>query len=280
MSSVIWRAVELESEKETKMQLFLVRHGQSLYNMEQRHQGWLDIALSPLGEQQAERVAARLKDQPFDYIFSSPIKRCYDTCAAIVRAQNRSLSDIQILEDLKEGRLSAALEGQLEKDIAKSWSKEQRERFENDYTFKFPDGEAVKEIMERTVAAYGYIASFSEDAPPAQDDAQPAGDTNNPVDVTQSAAESKAEQPKIKPKTALVVAHRIQVQLMTLQTLDALETVARQQNLIDRLEISNCSLTLLNVNLKGKRPLYQLLTANDISHLTNLTASKPVEPSQ
>ncbi len=271
------------------MQLFLVRHGQSLYNMEQRHQGWLNIALSPLGEQQAERIAARLKEQSFDYIFSSPIKRCYDTCAAIVRAQNRPLSDIQVLDGLKEGRLSAALEGQLEKDIFKSWTKEQRESFQNDYTFKFADGEAVKEIMERTVAAYEYIASFSEEAPPeppAEESASPAGNANNPAGVAQATAtpgepttaEAKVEQPKIKPKTALVVAHRIQVQLMTLQTLDALETVARQQNLIDRLEISNCSLTLLNVNLKGKRPLYQLLTANDISHLTGLTAPKPAEP--
>lgn len=148
------------------MQLFLVRHGQSVYNVEHRHQGWLDVPLSPFGELQAERIGERLKNQPFDYVFSSPIKRCYDTCAAIVRAQNRPLSDIQILEGLKEARLSAALEGQLDKEIFKSWSKEQRKSFRDDYKFKLPDGKSVKEVIERTVAAYNYIASFSEDAPP------------------------------------------------------------------------------------------------------------------
>ena len=255
------------------MQLFLVRHGQSLYNMEQRHQGWLDIALSPLGEQQAGRIAERLKPQTFDYIFSSPIKRCYDTCAAIVQAQGRPLSDIQVLEDLKEARLSAALEGKLEKEIFKSWSKEQREAFRDDYNFKLADGESVKEVIGRTIAAYQYIANLSEEAlpEPAEDlDEQVPADTKE-----QQPAPEKATPPRPKPKTALVVAHRIQVQLLTLLTLDAVEILAREQTLIDRVEISNCSLTMLNVNLKGKRPLYQLLTMNDVSHLAGLTAPPP-----
>jgi broad specificity phosphatase PhoE len=259
------------------MQLFLVRHGQSLYNMEQRHQGWLDIALSPLGEQQAGRIAERLKQQPFDYIFSSPIKRCYDTCAAIVQAQGRPLSDIQVLQDLKEARLSAALEGKLEKEIFKSWSKEQREAFRDDYNFKLEDGESVKEVIERTITAYKYIASLSEAAPP-----DPEEELNEEVAAATSAEPEpkpeKTPQPKPKPKTALVVAHRIQVQLLTLLTLDAVEILAREQTLIDRVEISNCSLTVLNVNVKGKRPLYQLLTMNDINHLAGLSTPVPAPP--
>jgi broad specificity phosphatase PhoE len=255
------------------MQLFLVRHGQSLYNMEQRHQGWLDIALSPLGEQQAGRIAERLKQQPFDYIFSSPIKRCYDTCAAIVQAQGRPLSDIQVLQDLKEARLSAALEGKLEKEIFKSWPKEQREAFRDDYNFKLEDGESVKEVIERTITAYKYIASLSEAAPP-----DPEEELNEETAAASKEPEPKQEktpQPKPKPKTALIVAHRIQVQLLTLLTLDAVEILAREQTLIDRVEISNCSLTVLNVNVKGKRPLYQLLTMNDINHLAGLSAPPP-----
>lgn len=274
------------------MQLFLVRHGQSVYNKEGRHQGWLNVPLSELGEQQAERVAQRLKNQHFDYIFSSPIKRCYDTCAAIVRAQSRPLSDIQILEDLKEGRLSAALEGMLEKDIAKSWTKEQHETFASDYNFKLPDGESVKEIIERTIRAYNYIASFSEEAPPEPEPETNAEATNangnNPASTAEATstptepdkAVAKADAPQIVPKTALIVAHRIQVQIMALHTLDAVEILARQQNLIDRFEISNCSLTMLNVNLKGKKPIYQLLTANDINHLIGLQAAKTEEAKQ
>src|SRR5690349_24144566 len=117
------------------MYLYLVRHGQSLWNAEGRHQGWQNVPLSPLGEQQAERIGQRLKNQHFDYMFTSPIKRCYDTSAAIVRAQGRPLDDLIVRESLKEARLSAELEGLLEKEILKRWSNETKRQFREDYSF-------------------------------------------------------------------------------------------------------------------------------------------------
>jgi len=257
------------------MYLFLVRHGQSVWNAEGRHQGWQNVPLSPLGEQQAERVAQRLKNQPFDYMFTSPIKRCYDTAAAIVRAQGRPLDDLSVRETLKEARLSAELEGLSEKDILKRWTSEQKQAFREDYSFKFPDGESVKEVMARMVEEFKAIADLSEEAPPEPEAEAAEGEV--PADAqsqTATGRDGEREKPKIPQKTALIVAHKINIQLFILHTMDALDSVVRRQNNIDRLEIGNCALSIVEVNLKGKQPHYRLLGVNDVTHLAGLNPPK------
>lgn len=266
------------------MYLYLVRHGQSVWNAEGRHQGWQEVPLSPLGEQQAERVAGRLQNQQFDYMFTSPIKRCYDTAATIVKAQNRPLDDLIIREGLKEGRISAAMEGLTEKEMFKRWTKDEKERFREDYSFKFPDGESVQEVMARTVEEFKAIAAFSEEAPepepqeqtelPADTTSQPEGEAK-PPETLATGRDGERAKPKIPQKTALVVAHKLNLQLFVLYSLDALDTVARRQTNIDRLEISNCALSVIEVNLKGKEPHFRLLSVNDTAHLAGLNPPKP-----
>ena len=56
------------------MRMVWVRHGETLWNRENRLQGCSDIALSETGEQQARQLARNLTEQP-DYIFVSPLKR-------------------------------------------------------------------------------------------------------------------------------------------------------------------------------------------------------------
>ena len=69
------------------MKLFLVRHGQSLANKERKHQGredeWRNTSLSNIGKTQAKKVADRLKDENFNLIYSSPLKRAKQTAEII-----------------------------------------------------------------------------------------------------------------------------------------------------------------------------------------------------
>ena len=55
--------------------IFFIRHGQTLWNKELKYQGHSDIALSAEGLQQAERVARRLRREPFTAIYSSDLSR-------------------------------------------------------------------------------------------------------------------------------------------------------------------------------------------------------------
>ena len=42
--------------------LVLVRHGQSLWNLENRFTGWVDVPLTPLGEEEARRAGKLIAD--------------------------------------------------------------------------------------------------------------------------------------------------------------------------------------------------------------------------
>ncbi len=63
--------------------LYVVRHGQTEWNLQQRYQGHQDSPLTGLGRRQAQAVARRLKNIPFDRIHASPIGRAWITAGFV-----------------------------------------------------------------------------------------------------------------------------------------------------------------------------------------------------
>jgi len=61
------------------MKLFLVRHGESINNLEKRYTGQSDVPLTALGRQQAMEIRPVLADIPFDRVYSSDLSRAVDT---------------------------------------------------------------------------------------------------------------------------------------------------------------------------------------------------------
>jgi len=61
--------------------LVLVRHGKSVWNLENRFTGWVDVDLSPKGIEEAKEAGKRLKSAgfKFDIAFSSMLKRAIKT---------------------------------------------------------------------------------------------------------------------------------------------------------------------------------------------------------
>jgi broad specificity phosphatase PhoE len=61
--------------------LYLMRHGQTLFNVQQRIQGWCDSPLTELGIQQAKKAGQYFKEHQihFDHAYSSTSERCCDT---------------------------------------------------------------------------------------------------------------------------------------------------------------------------------------------------------
>ena len=58
-----------------KSKLYLIRHGQSTYNLENRFTGWKDVDLTNLGVSQAKEAATLLKNESFDLAFTSNLLR-------------------------------------------------------------------------------------------------------------------------------------------------------------------------------------------------------------
>lgn len=65
------------------MELYIIRHGRTVWNKEGLIQGTSDVELLPEGIEMAGQTGAGLKDVNFDAIYSSPLKRAYDTAMMI-----------------------------------------------------------------------------------------------------------------------------------------------------------------------------------------------------
>jgi len=63
--------------------VLLVRHGETLLNVESRYSGQRDTPLTPRGEAQQDRLRARLAAEPIGRVVSSDIARCAALAAAI-----------------------------------------------------------------------------------------------------------------------------------------------------------------------------------------------------
>ena len=99
--------------------LVLVRHGESVWNKENRFTGWTDVGLSENGVLEAKNAGKLLKEKGFifDLAFTSVLKRAKDTLKYILDEMN--ISDIDVVESWKlNERHYGALQG-LNKDETK-----------------------------------------------------------------------------------------------------------------------------------------------------------------
>ena len=89
--------------------IFLVRHGETEWNLTRRYQGWGDSPLTPRGVAQAEAIGRRLRDLPEAAgvaVVSSPLGRARRT-AALIQAARGDLAPVAVDERLREISLGA-----------------------------------------------------------------------------------------------------------------------------------------------------------------------------
>ena len=72
--------------------IYIVRHGQTNWNLLGKNQGQTDIPLNEVGKSQALELKEKLKDIKFDVVFSSPLKRAFET-AKIIAGDNVIVDD-------------------------------------------------------------------------------------------------------------------------------------------------------------------------------------------
>lgn len=70
------------------MKIYLVRHGETDWNIERRFQGIEDIPLNDKGRKQAKDCAKTLAMLSFSTIYASPLQRAYETATIIADTMN------------------------------------------------------------------------------------------------------------------------------------------------------------------------------------------------
>lgn len=102
----------------------LVRHGITDWNKEGRMQGRNDIPLNVEGRMQAELLGKRLANEPWDYIYSSHMKRARETADIIARHMGMKVT---AYDPLLAERAFGQLEGTTELDRIQRWGEGWRE---------------------------------------------------------------------------------------------------------------------------------------------------------
>lgn len=85
------------------MKLYVIRHGETTWNVERKLQGASDTELNENGIALAKKAGEALKDVPFDLCFTSPLKRAKHT-AQLVLGDNRK--KVPIIEDIRLREIS------------------------------------------------------------------------------------------------------------------------------------------------------------------------------
>jgi 2,3-bisphosphoglycerate-dependent phosphoglycerate mutase len=128
----------------------MVRHGQSQWNLENRFTGWVDVPLTPLGEQEARNASAKLKNIRFDEAFTSTLQRAQNTLKLSLEGINQSGIPIIKDEALNE-RHYGDLQGLDKAETAKKFGDEQVHIWRRSYDIAPPNGESLKDTAARTL---------------------------------------------------------------------------------------------------------------------------------
>jgi broad specificity phosphatase PhoE len=93
---------------DSELDLYLVRHGQTAWNLEKRLQGATDNVLNETGRRQATELAPRLAGVKFSHIYSSGLKRAQETAAAF--AGNTPVTALPALNERSFGKFEGIFE--------------------------------------------------------------------------------------------------------------------------------------------------------------------------
>lgn len=83
--------------------VFIVRHGETEWNMKRLIQGQKDSALTELGINQAKELAKELRKIKFDLVFSSDLLRAKKTAEIIVAEHNLAVETTELLRERNFG---------------------------------------------------------------------------------------------------------------------------------------------------------------------------------
>lgn len=129
--------------------LFLVRHGQTLWNVERRLQGHMNSNLTETGRRQALLAGETLKGVPISAAFTSPSGRAVETAKGILGAREIPLTFVEGLREINLG----PMEGLPITEAMERHPKACRDFWEAPHHFDLPGAERFSQVQERALAA-------------------------------------------------------------------------------------------------------------------------------
>jgi len=140
--------------------LFLVRHGQSQWNLENRFTGWQNIDITALGQQEARQAGKALMKESIDIAFTSTLIRAQHTLQIILEEIGKPNIPIIVDAALNE-RSYGNLEGLNKDETAEKYGVEQVHIWRRSFDVAPPGGESLKDTYDRVIP---YFENFIQPA--------------------------------------------------------------------------------------------------------------------
>jgi len=130
--------------------LVIFRHGQSLWNLENKFTGWVDVDLSEQGINEAQQAGMKLKNLRFDYAYSSSLIRAQKTLSIALEAIHHPAIPTVYNLALNE-RKYGDLQGLNKTETAKKFGDEQVKIWRRSFDVAPPNGESLKDTAARVI---------------------------------------------------------------------------------------------------------------------------------
>lgn len=135
------------------MQIVLVRHGATDWNLEHRCQGSSDRDLSEVGVRQAEDIAAQLRTENVSAIYASDLKRARRTAEVIGQPHNLPVIIEERIRELDHGKLEGLTFTEIKENFGEFLTRWRTEPAE----LQVPGGERLIDVAERAWSGLNQI---------------------------------------------------------------------------------------------------------------------------
>src|SRR3989338_6630593 len=137
--------------------LILLRHGQSVWNLENKFTGWVDVDLSEKGKQEAEEAGKKIKNYTIEKAYTSVLKRAINTYEIAMKSAGKTGIPVERDSALNE-RHYGALQGLDKAETAKKYGDAQVHLWRRSYDIAPPkdktelNPEGISESLKDTAA--------------------------------------------------------------------------------------------------------------------------------
>lgn len=133
--------------------LVLVRHGETIWNAEDRYAGSTDIPLSPRGLEQAEQLASWASSAKLDAIWVSPMRRARETVAPVERMTGITARVDPRLREIHFGQAEGLTDSELRQSFPQAFA-----AFQTDpVAHHLPGGEDPQDVARRAIECFDEI---------------------------------------------------------------------------------------------------------------------------
>lgn len=124
------------------LEIYILRHGETVWNAEGRIQGHGDSALTPAGHEQAEAAGRALSGRNISALYCSSLGRAQATAGIIARHLGILPQPCSELRECAWGEW----EGMFWKDLHQNFGRQMQRRKANRYGFRPPGGESYRDV--------------------------------------------------------------------------------------------------------------------------------------